>query len=116
MRRRDDAGKAAARWPYRWRSGARPGNEAAWRARTVRQRRDFGQVMASGGSRARCSAWRCWDDHGVSGALWRCRARGSAAAARRPSAAHGTPGGDGALMSGPSAEREKLTGGTLRQI
>jgi hypothetical protein len=30
--------------------------------------------------------------------------------------ARGTPGGDNTLTSGPGAEREKLTGGTLRQI
>jgi hypothetical protein len=36
MWQRGDAGKVAARWPYRRRSGARLGDEAAWRARTVR--------------------------------------------------------------------------------
>jgi hypothetical protein len=43
---------------------------------------------------------------GTGASLWHVAARGSVAQARRPGAARGTPGGDGALMSGPGAERE----------
>jgi hypothetical protein len=38
--------------------------------------------------------------------------RGRVSPARRPGVAHGKPGGDGALSSGPGTDREKLTVGS----
>jgi hypothetical protein len=49
---------------------------------------------------------------GTDASLWCGAACGSVALARRPSAVRGMPGGDGALTSGPGAEREKLTVGS----
>jgi hypothetical protein len=94
---RIDARKAAARRPYRWRSGARPGGEM-W------------SDSGDGGARTRAIG-RCSDSEA---AVWlrtgdSFDALNSDAVGRclyGVGAAHGTPGGGSALTSGPSAERE----------
>jgi hypothetical protein len=44
------------------------------------------------------------------------RSGGAPTARCQPGAACGMPGGDNTLTGGPGAERERLTGGTSRQI
>jgi hypothetical protein len=73
-------------------------------------RASFGQAAASDRRRLQ----RFGQGRGRPTPLWHGRARGSTAVAQRPGAAHGTPGGDNALMSGPSTVGEKLTGGIPR--
>jgi hypothetical protein len=97
-----DVGKAAARRPYWWRSGARPGDKAR------SDSGDGGTISDSrGGAASDSGGGAVGQPLSVS-----ARHRGSPAGVARCVA----PGGDSALTSGPNAEREKLTGGTSRQI
>jgi hypothetical protein len=95
-----DMGKAAARRPYRWRSGARPGDKA---------RSDSGDSStisdSRGGAASDSGGGIVWQP--LSTSAWH---RGSPVGVARCMA----PGGDSALTSGPGVEREKLTGGTSR--
>jgi hypothetical protein len=130
---------AALRWcqtvadPARRHNGGQSGEKTtAWCAHPG----GGGEARPGGDGGVACSDTRGWEQKGgagfkptvgtrtraagstLSGVAWApgrqrlygtVRARGSAAVARAPA-------GDGVLMSGPGAERERLTGGTPRQI
>jgi hypothetical protein len=60
-------GRAAVRWPYRQRRGARPGSEVAWHARIARQPCGFGQrqpqARASDRGAGQNGAFMAWARH-----------------------------------------------------